>query len=122
MIWHYSYLYTVYKNLIFKNNIVSNKRGIQFFHAGRNDIIANNFIGNNNDTFFFNTLDLNRFFSSYFKIKNRFFGNYWNESGLTVKTINCEFKFWTYNFTIPGKYYDWYPAQKPYDIPIPEVF
>jgi len=101
-------------NKIKGNNISNNINGIRivgakhlyrhlFFRYSFNNIIKNNFMNNDRDAFFENS------------ILNRWRQNYWNESRILPKLI---FGFVTIPLLgdIPWFNVDWNPAQEPYDI------
>ena len=91
------------RNLVIGNDISNNKDGIYLEFACFNFILKNNFIDNERDAFFENSL------------LNRWRKNYWNESQISPKIILGQIDFGN------GEYHqwidiDWRPAQEPYDI------
>jgi parallel beta-helix repeat protein len=89
-----SFDYFSNENIISKNNIKFNLNGIYLQTASKNTITLNNFI-------------LNGVSVKCSLCRNNWTGNYWNRPHVFPKPI---FGF------LPFVQFDWYPAQKPYDI------
>jgi parallel beta-helix repeat protein len=97
-------------NIIRRNDIMNNSIGVNLVYCHRTVVKENNFIGNNNSAYFYN---------SFF---NRWDKNYWDDLKLTTfKLIKGQFYFSiTYTnitFSFPLLSFDWRPAKEPYDIP-----
>jgi len=112
-------------NTITNNHIANNIIGIRLHSAIDNKIERNNFIRNNNHVYFAGMLD------ELGQYKNKWDYNYW--SGFILRWIFPKLIVGLGLIVIPGPgdlifwipfpliQVDWHPANKPYDISIPEV-
>lgn len=102
-----------HNNQVFHNNIINNSKGLdiiqgQIASTMDNQVFQNNFIGNQEQ--------------AYNCQRNVWYRNYWK--GLVG--VPCFFPraipgYWEFDigFTIPWLVFDWTPALRPYDIPVP---
>jgi len=91
-------------NSISLNDLNSNKKGIYFINSNNNEVAKNNFIDNNIDAAFVSA----RFFD-----RNKWIGNYWEESTMPPKIIKG--KVGGLFFHLSWVNFDWTPAEEPID-------
>jgi len=102
-------------NILKGNNISNNRHGIWFIDTTCSLIFKNNFIGNEQDTFFSHHIIF------YSVSRNRWGGNYWGKPHLLPKPIFGQV-YWYQGYPRPRLVsiewiqFDWRPALKPYDI------
>jgi len=101
-------------NVILRNDIINNKRGIRLESSSYNIISQNNLMNNSGNANFD------------YSIRNFWLGNYWDDwDGTGFERINGTREiffpvkgdpYWQFFITIPWTQYDWNPASEPYDI------
>ena len=93
-------------NKFYRCNISDSLYGVFLGLSHDNKFLENNFIGNLEDVYFYNSF------------LNTWFRNYWsNWIGLLPKPLKgCIYTDFDINLHIPVINFDWHPARKPYDI------
>jgi parallel beta-helix repeat protein len=99
---------------IISNNISNNQIGVQLYTSSSNKFKRNNFIGNEISVRF--EIDIPFFI-------NRWLGNYWDDIGnKKIYVIKGIWNFFWLNPMYPKEiiwyYFDFFPAQEPYDIEV----
>ena len=97
-------------NLIFQNIIMNNRDGVNIRLAG-NTFLQNNFINNTNSNAL--TLPIAPARSPPYLIRNSWQENYWDDWVGHESPLYSMFP----KYILFGFDFDWYPAEKPYDIP-----
>jgi len=97
-------------NNILRNIISNNNGGVIFWYSHFNLIIKNNFINNEQDSYFSQSFI------------NRWIKNFWNESRILPKPIFGEYRIPASThppggyIIIPMLHFDWRPAKEPYNL------
>jgi parallel beta-helix repeat protein len=103
-----------FKNKIYDNTIMNNYKGIVLFDSFYNYIYRNSFIANGIHAQFSSN-------SIFIPIHNRWVRNYWDDIGVIhikmIKVYQTIYADYTGVVGLQRLNFDWFPAQKPYDIP-----
>ena len=86
-------------NVVFENMIKENKKGIFLTDSSNNDILRNDFLGNDQNSFFVNSHS------------NMWRNNYWDRARVMPKIISGRLKLGV--VYVPWFNFDWHPADKP---------